>query len=54
VSFSGGCGAYVLFGWDDEEGFFEPSGVILSILGAIVALLIWRAVEKRTARTTRP
>jgi uncharacterized membrane protein YeaQ/YmgE (transglycosylase-associated protein family) len=50
-SFIGGFGAYLLFGWDDDEGFFQPSGLIFSILGAIVALLIWRAVSKRTART---
>jgi uncharacterized membrane protein YeaQ/YmgE (transglycosylase-associated protein family) len=50
-SFIGGFGAYVLFGWDDDEGFLQPSGLIFSILGAIVALLIWRAIEKRTART---
>jgi uncharacterized membrane protein YeaQ/YmgE (transglycosylase-associated protein family) len=48
-SFVGGFGAYVLFGWDDDEGFFQPSGLIFSILGAIVALLIWRAVERRSA-----
>jgi uncharacterized membrane protein YeaQ/YmgE (transglycosylase-associated protein family) len=48
-SFIGGFGAYVLFGWDDNEGFFQPSGLICSILGAIVALLVWRAIEKRTA-----
>jgi uncharacterized membrane protein YeaQ/YmgE (transglycosylase-associated protein family) len=49
-SFIGGFGAYLLFGWDDDEGFFQPSGLIFSILGAIVALLIWRAVTKRAAR----
>ena len=37
-SFIGGFGAYVLFGWDDDEGFFQPSGLIASVLGAIVAL----------------
>ncbi|MGH8977585.1 MAG: GlsB/YeaQ/YmgE family stress response membrane protein [Acidimicrobiia bacterium] len=47
-SFIGGFGAYVLFGWDDDEGFFQPSGLIFSILGAIVALLIWRAIQSRT------
>ena len=46
-SFIGGFGGYVLFGWDENEGFLQPSGLIFSILGAIVALLIWRAVRKR-------
>ena len=49
-SFIGGFGAYLLFGWDEDEGFFQPSGLIFSILGAIVALLIWRATAKRRAR----
>ncbi len=44
-SFIGGFGAYVLFGWDDDEGFFQPSGLIASVLGAIVALLIWRVIQ---------
>jgi len=48
-SFIGGFGAYLLFGWDEDEGFFQPSGLVFSILGAIVALLIWRAVRKRTS-----
>ena len=48
-SFVGGFGAYVLFGWDDDEGFFQPSGLVCSILGAIVALLIWRAIGRRRA-----
>ena len=46
-SLIGGFGAYILFGWDEDEGAFQPSGIIFSILGAIVALLIWRAVRKR-------
>ena len=46
-SFVGGFGAYLLFGWDDDEGFFQPSGLVFSILGAVVALLIWNAVQRR-------
>lgn len=48
-SFIGGFGGYLLFGWDKDEGFFQPSGLIFSILGAIVALLIWRAIRRRTS-----
>jgi uncharacterized membrane protein YeaQ/YmgE (transglycosylase-associated protein family) len=48
-SFIGGFGGYLLFGWDKGEGFFQPSGLILSIIGAIVALLIWRAIRKRVS-----
>jgi uncharacterized membrane protein YeaQ/YmgE (transglycosylase-associated protein family) len=53
-SFAGGLGAYALFGWDDDEGFFQPGGLIGSILGAIVALLILRAVRKRSSAAHRP
>jgi len=48
-SFIGGFGAYLLFGWDKDEGFFQPSGLICSIIGAIVALLVWRLIRRRTA-----
>ena len=51
-SFIGGFGAYVLFGWDDDEGFFQPSGLICSILGAIVALLLWRFLARRIAHAS--
>lgn len=50
-SFIGGFGGYLLFGWDQHEGFFQPSGLVFSILGAIVALLLLRVIRKRTART---
>lgn len=50
-SLIGGFGAYILFGWDDGDGAFQPSGLIFSILGSIVALLIWRAVQRRSAPT---
>jgi uncharacterized membrane protein YeaQ/YmgE (transglycosylase-associated protein family) len=48
-SFIGGFGGYLLFGWDEDEGFFQPSGLICSIIGAIVALLVWRLIRRRTA-----
>jgi len=46
-SFIGGFLGYVLFGKDINEGALQPSGLIGSILGAIVALLVWRAVSRR-------
>lgn len=49
-SFLGGFLAYVLFGWDEDEGFFQPGGLIFSILGAIVALLVWRVIQKQLAK----
>ena len=49
-SFVGGFLGYLLFNADLDEGALQPSGIIGSILGAIVALLIYRvAVQKRPA-----
>ena len=47
-SFIGGFLGYVLFGKDKAEGFFQPSGLIGSIIGAIIALLIYRSVSGRS------
>ncbi|QDP94701.1 GlsB/YeaQ/YmgE family stress response membrane protein [Microlunatus elymi] len=46
-SFVGGFAGYLLFGWDKEEGFFQPGGLIFSILGAIVVLLLLRLIRRR-------
>ncbi|CUU56213.1 Uncharacterized membrane protein YeaQ/YmgE, transglycosylase-associated protein family [Parafrankia irregularis] len=48
-SFIGGLLGYVLFGHDLSEGALQPSGIIGSIIGAIIALLVWRAVHGRTS-----
>ncbi len=49
-SFVGGFLGYLLFGADAGEGFFQPAGIIGSIIGAVIVLLIWIAVTNR--RTT--
>ena len=46
-SFVGGFLGYLLFGKDAGQGALQPSGIIGSILGAIVALLIYRAMNRR-------
>ncbi|MBL7500910.1 GlsB/YeaQ/YmgE family stress response membrane protein [Frankia sp. CNm7] len=52
-SFVGGLLGYVLFGKDLGEGALQPSGIIGSIVGAIVVLLIFRATMRRgTGRRT--
>ena len=48
-SFVGGFLGYVLFDKDLDEGALQPSGIIGSILGAIIVLLIYRAVNRRHA-----
>ena len=40
-SFIGGFLGYVLFHKDSQDGFFQPSGLLGSIIGAVIALLIW-------------
>ncbi|ABW14277.1 transglycosylase [Parafrankia soli] len=52
-SFIGGLLGYVLFGHDLSEGALQPSGIIGSIIGAIVALLVWRAVHSRGRTSVR-
>jgi uncharacterized membrane protein YeaQ/YmgE (transglycosylase-associated protein family) len=46
-SFIGGFLGYLLFHKDKSDGFFQPSGLIGSVIGAIIALLIYRAVSGR-------
>ena len=43
-SFVGGFLGYVLFDKDFGEGAIQASGIIGSIIGAVIALLIYRAV----------
>lgn len=49
-SFVGGFLGYVLFHKDRNEGALQPSGIIGSIIGAIVVLLVYRAVSGRNTR----
>jgi uncharacterized membrane protein YeaQ/YmgE (transglycosylase-associated protein family) len=46
-SFIGGFLGWALFGKDLSEGALQPSGIIGSILGAVIALLVYRAVNGR-------
>ncbi len=49
-SFVGGFLGYVLFGKDLSEGAFQPAGFIGAVIGAVIALLIYRAAIGRRAR----
>ena len=49
-SFVGGFLGYVLTHHDAKDGAFQASGIIGSILGSIVALLVYRAVTGRGHR----
>jgi uncharacterized membrane protein YeaQ/YmgE (transglycosylase-associated protein family) len=46
-SFIGGFLGWALFGKDLSEGALQPSGIIGSIIGAVIALLVYRAATRR-------
>jgi uncharacterized membrane protein YeaQ/YmgE (transglycosylase-associated protein family) len=46
-SFVGGLLGYLLVHKDADDGFLQPSGIIGSIIGAVIALLIWIAMQRR-------
>jgi uncharacterized membrane protein YeaQ/YmgE (transglycosylase-associated protein family) len=46
-SFVGGFLGYVIFGVDLDEGAFQPAGLFGSIVGAVIALLVYRARARR-------
>ena len=50
-SFIGGFLGYALFHKDVNEGALQPSGIIGSIIGAIIALLIYRALARPRRRS---
>ena len=50
-SFVGGLLGYLLFGKDISEGALQPSGIIGSILGAILALVVYRMANGRRSVT---
>jgi uncharacterized membrane protein YeaQ/YmgE (transglycosylase-associated protein family) len=41
-SFVGGFLGYVLFHKDANQGALQPSGIIGSVIGAVIVLLIWQ------------
>jgi len=49
-SFVGGFLGYLIFGKDAGDGFLQPAGIIGSIIGAIIVLIIYLAVKGRGAR----
>ena len=52
-SFVGGFLGWALFGKDLSEGALQPSGIIGSIVGAVIALLIYNAVTHRSGHHHR-
>jgi uncharacterized membrane protein YeaQ/YmgE (transglycosylase-associated protein family) len=46
-SFVGGFLGYVIFGHDINDGPVQVAGIIGSVIGAVILLLIWRAISHR-------
>jgi len=51
LSFVGGFLGYLLFDKDAQDGFLQPAGIIGSIIGAILVLVIWSRVGGRRSVT---
>jgi len=51
-SFVGGFLGYLLFHKDADDGFLQPAGLLGSIIGAIIVLLIWIRVGGRRSVTS--
>ena len=49
-SFVGGFLGWALFHHDAKQGALQPSGLLGSIIGAVIALLIYRAMSGRSRR----
>ena len=50
-SFVGGFLGYLIFGHDLDEGALQPAGIIGSVIGAVIVLLIWRQIAKSRGGT---
>ncbi len=46
-SFIGGFLGYVIFHKDGDNGALQPSGLFGSIIGAVIALLVYRQIGSR-------
>jgi uncharacterized membrane protein YeaQ/YmgE (transglycosylase-associated protein family) len=47
-SFIGGFLGWAIFGTDLDDGALQASGIIGSVIGAVIALLVYRAVSRRS------
>ena len=47
-SFLGGFLGYVLLGKDPGEGALQPSGLVGAVIGAVIALLVYRKTGARS------
>ncbi|OAN37769.1 GlsB/YeaQ/YmgE family stress response membrane protein [Mycolicibacterium iranicum] len=52
-SFVGGFLGYLIFHKDASEGFFQPAGLIGSIIGAVIVLFLWTRFGSRSSGRVR-
>ncbi len=52
-SFVGGFLGFLIFGKDSAQGFLQPAGIIGSVIGAVIVLVIWLKVGGRNSVRTR-
>ena len=52
-SFVGGFLGYLIFHKDAANGFLQPSGIIGSIIGAVIVILVYTRVGGRSTTRTR-
>lgn len=52
-SFIGGFLGWAIFGKNFDKGALQTSGIIGSIIGAVIALLVYNAVTQRSGRRHR-
>lgn len=46
-SFVGGFLGFLIFQHDPMDGFFQPAGIIGSVIGAVIVLFIYTRVRRR-------
>ena len=46
-SFVGGFLGYLIFHHNASKGFFQPAGIIGSVIGAVIVLLLWLRFARR-------
>ena len=49
----GGFLGYLIFHKEATDGFLQPSGIIGSVIGSVIVLLIWTRVGGRSSMRTR-
>lgn len=52
-SLIGGFLGFLIFGADAQDGAVQTAGILGSVIGAVIALLAWRAIQSRRGGMVR-